>query len=71
VFRFDGASGAISDRRTLVHIDQPGVVPDGLTVDEEAGSGSRCGTAGDLLTAAEAGPLTQSQHALPGERAAV
>jgi hypothetical protein len=29
------------------------------------------GAAGDLLTAAEAGPLTQSQHALPGERAAV
>src|SRR5437868_5507682 len=37
VFRFDGPSGAISDRRTLVHIDQPGVVPDGLTVDEEGG----------------------------------
>ena len=36
-FRFDGASGAISDRRTLVHIDQPGVVPDGLTVDDEGG----------------------------------
>jgi sugar lactone lactonase YvrE len=34
-FRFDGSSGAISDRRTLVHIDQPGVVPDGLTVDEQ------------------------------------
>jgi sugar lactone lactonase YvrE len=36
-FRFDGSSGAISNRRTLVHIDQPGVVPDGLTVDEEGG----------------------------------
>jgi sugar lactone lactonase YvrE len=36
-FRFDGASGAISDRRTLVHIDQPGVAPDGLTVDDEGG----------------------------------
>lgn len=36
-FRFDGPSGAISDRRTLVHIDQPGVVPDGLTVDDEGG----------------------------------
>jgi sugar lactone lactonase YvrE len=34
-FRFDGASGVISDRRTLVHVDQPPVVPDGLTVDEE------------------------------------
>ena len=37
VFRFDGPSGAISDRRTLVHIDQPGVAPDGLTVDDEGG----------------------------------
>ncbi|MGC1565057.1 MAG: SMP-30/gluconolactonase/LRE family protein [Trebonia sp.] len=36
-FRFDGPSGAISDRRTLVHVDQPGVVPDGLTIDEEGG----------------------------------
>ena len=30
-------SGAITNRRTLVHSDQPGVVPDGLTVDEEDG----------------------------------
>lgn len=36
-FRFDGASGAISDRRTLIRIDQPGVVPDGLTIDAEGG----------------------------------
>jgi sugar lactone lactonase YvrE len=36
-FRFDGETGAISDRRTLVRVDQPGVVPDGLTVDEEGG----------------------------------
>ena len=36
-FRFDSASGAITDRRTLVHSDQPGVVPDGLTVDAEGG----------------------------------
>jgi sugar lactone lactonase YvrE len=36
-FGFDGSTGAISDRRTLVHIDQPGVVPDGLTVDEQGG----------------------------------
>jgi sugar lactone lactonase YvrE len=36
-FRFGGRSGAISDRRTLVHVDQSGVVPDGLTVDEEGG----------------------------------
>ena len=36
-FGFDGPSGAISDRRTLVQIDQAGVVPDGLTVDEQGG----------------------------------
>jgi sugar lactone lactonase YvrE len=36
-FGFDGSSGAISDRRTLVHIEEPGVAPDGLTVDEEGG----------------------------------
>lgn len=36
-FRFHGSTGAISNRRTLVHLDQPGVVPDGLTVDEEGG----------------------------------
>jgi sugar lactone lactonase YvrE len=36
-FAFDGSSGAIGDRRTLVHIARPGVVPDGLTVDEEEG----------------------------------
>lgn len=34
-FGFDGASGAIEGRRTLVHIDQAGVAPDGLTVDEQ------------------------------------
>ena len=36
-FRFDSDSGAITDRRTLVHSYQPGVVPDGLTVDEDDG----------------------------------
>jgi sugar lactone lactonase YvrE len=35
VFDFDGPSGEIGGRRTLVHIDQPGVAPDGLTVDEQ------------------------------------
>ena len=34
-FDFDGVSGAISGRRTLVYIDQPGIAPDGLTVDEQ------------------------------------
>jgi len=34
-FDFDGATGEISRRRTLVHIDQPGTAPDGLTVDEQ------------------------------------
>jgi sugar lactone lactonase YvrE len=36
-FKFDRASGAISERRTLVTIDQADVVPDGLTIDEEGG----------------------------------
>ncbi len=34
-FDFDGVTGAISRRRTLVGIDQPGMAPDGLTVDEQ------------------------------------
>ena len=34
-FDFDGATGAISGRRTLVHFDRPGMAPDGLTVDEQ------------------------------------
>jgi sugar lactone lactonase YvrE len=33
-FDFEGETGAISRRRTLVHIDEPGMAPDGLTVDE-------------------------------------
>ncbi len=37
VFHFDGSTGVISERRTLVRIDQPGVAPDGLTVDEQGG----------------------------------
>ena len=36
-FDFDGSSGAITRRRTLVRLDEPGVAPDGLTVDEEGG----------------------------------
>jgi sugar lactone lactonase YvrE len=34
-FDFDGVTGAIGARRTLVHIDHPGMAPDGLTVDEQ------------------------------------
>lgn len=34
-FDFDGVTGALSGRRTLLHIDQPGMAPDGLTVDEQ------------------------------------
>jgi sugar lactone lactonase YvrE len=34
-FRFDGSTGAITDRRTLIDIEEPGVVCDGLTVDAE------------------------------------
>jgi sugar lactone lactonase YvrE len=36
-FRFDGPTGTISDRRTLVHVNDGNVAPDGLTVDEEGG----------------------------------
>jgi sugar lactone lactonase YvrE len=36
-FGFDGATGDLSGRRILVRIEQPGVVPDGLTVDQEGG----------------------------------
>ncbi len=36
-FHFDASSGSISDRRVLVEIDEPGVAPDGLTVDAEGG----------------------------------
>ncbi len=36
-FRFDGDRGAITNPRMLVRSDRPGVVPDGLTVDEEDG----------------------------------
>jgi sugar lactone lactonase YvrE len=32
-FDFDAASGEISGRRTIVHITERGVAPDGLTVD--------------------------------------
>ena len=34
-FDFDAASGAISGRRTVVQIEQRGMAPDGLTVDEQ------------------------------------
>jgi sugar lactone lactonase YvrE len=34
-FDFDAVTGAISRRRTLVHVDEPGRAPDGLTVDEQ------------------------------------
>jgi sugar lactone lactonase YvrE len=34
-FDFDGATGALSGRRTLVHVDVPDGGPDGLTVDDE------------------------------------
>ncbi len=36
-FRFDGPTGEIDERRTLIQSDQPGVVPDGLTVDADGG----------------------------------
>jgi sugar lactone lactonase YvrE len=41
----DGATGDLSQRRTLVRIQQAGVAPDGLTVDQDGGIGWRCGAA--------------------------
>jgi sugar lactone lactonase YvrE len=34
-FDFDGVTGAMDSRRPLVRVDQPGMAPDGLTVDEQ------------------------------------
>jgi sugar lactone lactonase YvrE len=34
-FDFEAVTGSITRRRTIVSIDEPGVAPDGLTVDEE------------------------------------
>jgi sugar lactone lactonase YvrE len=34
-FDFDGVTGALSGRRTLVHVDRPCMAPDGLTVDDQ------------------------------------
>jgi sugar lactone lactonase YvrE len=36
-FDFDPSTGDIAGRRTIVHITEPGVAPDGLTVDEQGG----------------------------------
>jgi sugar lactone lactonase YvrE len=36
-FSYDESSGNLGAKRTLVHIDEPGVVPDGLTVDTDGG----------------------------------
>ena len=33
-FDFEGATGEIGGRRTIVQVTEPGVAPDGLTVDE-------------------------------------
>jgi sugar lactone lactonase YvrE len=36
-FDFDPSSGDLGRRRTIVRVDEPGVAPDGLTVDDEGG----------------------------------
>ena len=36
-FDFDAIDGALSRRRTIIQIDEPGVAPDGLTVDDDGG----------------------------------
>lgn len=35
IFDFDGSTGEIGGRRTIVRVSEPGVAPDGLTVDDE------------------------------------
>src|SRR5690242_5159763 len=66
-FRFDGPSGAITDRRTLVHVDQPGVVPDGLTVDGEGGIWVALWNGGAVQSYAPDGTLLTSVR-LPAQR---
>jgi sugar lactone lactonase YvrE len=61
-FRFEGSTGSISDRRTLVQLDREEGAPDGLTVDEDGalwvalwdgGALNRYGPNGALLTTIE------------------
>jgi sugar lactone lactonase YvrE len=52
-FDFEPSSGTITRRRTLVHSDRAGVVPDGLTVDATAASGWR---GGEAVPSADTGP---------------
>jgi sugar lactone lactonase YvrE len=66
-FRFDGTSGEISDQRTLVQIDQPGVAPDGLTVDDEGGIWIALWNGGSVRRYAPDGALLMSVQ-LPVER---
>ncbi len=66
-FGFDGATGTIRDRHTLVHVDEPGVVPDGLTVDAEGGIWVALWDGGRLHRYAPDGSLTATV-ALPVRR---
>lgn len=66
-FRFDASSGAISDRRTLVRIEEPGVAPDGLTVDDEGGIWVALWNGGAVHRYAPDGSLLMSVR-LPVER---
>jgi sugar lactone lactonase YvrE len=66
-FDFDEESGEISARRTIIHIDDPGVVPDGLTVDEEGGIWVALWGGGSLRRYDPTGELTMTID-LPVER---
>ena len=66
-FDFDGSSGAISGRRTLVSMDQPGVVPDGLTVDQDGAIWVALWGGGAIQRYAADGSLLTTVH-LPVER---
>ncbi len=66
-FAFDATAGTIHDRRTLVRVDEPGVVPDGLTVDAEGGIWVALWDGGRLHRYAPDGSLTATV-ALPVRR---
>jgi sugar lactone lactonase YvrE len=66
-FDFDGPTGSITRQRTLVHMDAPGVGPDGLTVDEEGGIWVAVWGGGAVRRYQPDGSLTQTVE-LPVER---
>jgi SMP-30/Gluconolactonase/LRE-like region len=56
-FDFDGGTGAISGRRTLVHMEQPGVAPMGSPSTRKGGSGRRSGAVARSIATQPTGPV--------------